>query len=53
MCLLLLYFLFLYNIPGNIREIISINITHQLDLNESTFYTWDNDTLISSPKILK
>ena len=39
MHLLLLYVLFLFNIPGSIKEVININITHQIYKNEFTFYT--------------
>jgi len=53
MHLLLLYVLLLFNIPGRIKEVININITHQIYKNEFTFYTWDNNTLISFPKILR
>ena len=36
MHLLLLYVLFLFNIPGSIKEVININITHQIYKNEFT-----------------
>lgn len=53
MCVLLLYVHFLFNTHGNIKEITSIYITHQIDKNAYTFCIWDYDTLVPSPKNLK